>query len=121
MNLAVSPNAQGPMYRQIYEQIAGQILSGALRAGAALPPIRTVAAELRIRIITSKRAWEERGRDGYIESIPGSGCYVRSVQSDQRREKLHRRIEADIAYYRSLGLEKQEVLGLLDALWEEEP
>ena len=76
MRLSVNPNDKTPIYRQLYEQIASQVLSGALQPGEALPPIRAVSRELGVSMITVRSAWDELIRDGYLVSRTGSGCFV---------------------------------------------
>ena len=91
-------NASGkPIYEQIITQIKNQILSGALAEGDALPSIRLLAKELRISVITTKRAYEDLERDGFIETFPGKGSFVARKNLDFLREEQYRRIEALLA------------------------
>ena len=88
MDILIS-NASGvPIYEQIEEQIKSQIMTGSLVAGEALPSMRVLAKELKISIITTKRAYEDLERDGFIESITGKGSFVKAVNSDIVKESM---------------------------------
>jgi GntR family transcriptional regulator len=121
MDIVLSASSGEPLYQQIYEQVRSQIITGRLASGYALPPIRTVAKELRISVITVKKAWEELERGGYIQSQVGRGCFVAplpgqallSKRDDLVRDKLLR----DIAYYQSVGLTRAELIDLIGRLW----
>lgn len=123
MDIMISNAGGTPIYEQIVTQIKNQILSGALLAGDALPSIRTLARELRISVITTKRAYEELERDGFIETVAGKGSFVAAKNTDFLREEALRRIEAalqeaaDLA--RRSGIPVQELRGMLELLLEE--
>jgi len=91
MKLVVSESAEIPIYRQVYEQISGQILRGELPRDFVLPGIRTIAKELRISVITIKRAWEELERDGFIYTLAGKGCFVAPLHAGELTGKRIRR------------------------------
>ncbi len=93
MDIIISNNADSPIYEQIKEQIKLMILNGDLKEGDALPSMRLLAKELRISIITTKRAYEELEREGYIESFTGKGSFVKSMNTDMVRENLVYEIE----------------------------
>ena len=76
MDIILSNSSGKPIYEQIADQVREQILSGALSAGDALPSMRVLAKELRISVITTKRAYEELERDGFLDNVPGKGCFV---------------------------------------------
>ena len=88
MNIIISNISGVPIYEQIEEQIKTQIMSGALSAGELLPSMRVLAKELRISIITTKRAYEDLERGGYISTVQGKGCYVNAVNEDLVRENM---------------------------------
>ena len=88
MNIIISNISGIPIYEQIEEQIKTQIMSGALSAGDLLPSMRVLAKELRISIITTKRAYEDLERDGYISTVQGKGCYVNAVNENLVRENM---------------------------------
>lgn len=93
MNLIIS-NASGlPIYEQIVTQIKGRILSGALEEGEMLPSIRALAKDLRISVITTKRAYDELEREGLICTVAGKGCFVAARNPEWVREGLLREIE----------------------------
>ena len=118
MNIVISNTSEEPLYQQIYEQVCAQIIKGEMPGGFCLPPIRTVAKELRISVITVKRAWEELEREGFICTMAGRGCFVAPLQAkdlEGKRNKLASgKLAEDIAYYKSLGLSKADILELLD-------
>ncbi len=97
MDIIISNASGKPIYEQIITQIKNQILSGALAEGDALPSIRLLAKELRISVITTKRAYEDLERDGFIETFPGKGSFVARKNLDFLREEQYRRIEALLA------------------------
>jgi GntR family transcriptional regulator len=108
MNIVISNTSDKPIYRQIFEQISAQILKGELERDSCLPPIRTVAKELRISVITVKKAWEELEHMGFIYTTVGKGCYVASLCPDEldskRDELVIKKLKKDISYYKTLGL-----------------
>ena len=122
MDIIISNASGQPIYEQIAAQIKDQILSGALTAGDALPSMRVLAKELRISVITTKRAYEELERDGFIETVTGKGSFVAQKNTDFLREESLRRLEAalqdavDIA--RRSGIAPQEVKDTLALLLE---
>ncbi len=93
MDIIISNNAESPIYEQIKEQIKLMILNGDLKEGDALPSMRLLAKELRISIITTKRAYEELEREGYIESFTGKGSFVKAMNTDMVKENLVFEIE----------------------------
>ncbi len=93
MDIIISNSGGQPIYDQISAQIKSKIISGELKEGDALPSIRFLAKELRISVITTKRAYEELERDGFIVSVPGKGSYVAKKNLEFVREEQLRRIE----------------------------
>lgn len=93
MDIIISNSNGQPIYDQISTQIKSKIISGELKEGDALPSMRVLAKELRISVITTKRAYEELERDGFIISITGKGSYVAGMNLDFIREEHLRRIE----------------------------
>lgn len=88
MNIIISNSSGVPIYEQIEEQIKTQIMAGSLSAGDALPSMRMLAKELKISIITTKRAYEDLEREGYISSVQGKGCFVNAMNSDLVKENM---------------------------------
>ena len=88
MDIIISNTSGVPIYEQIEEQIKSQIMTGSLVAGEALPSMRVLAKELKISIITTKRAYEDLERDSFIESVTGKGSFVKAVNSDIVKENM---------------------------------
>ncbi len=122
MNIILTGLGQA-YYEQIKRQLAAQILSGALPAGHKLPSIRALAAQLSVSVITTQRAYNELESAGYIETIPGKGCYV----SKNAKEKLYTmlmeesriRLSEAIEQCRNAGLNDKDIRKLLDQLLKE--
>ena len=118
MKLSVLPNTPVPAYKQLYDQISSQILSGELKSGTALPPIRTVSKELGISVITVRSAWDALIGDGYIEARAGSGCYVAPLTdeaiSKRRIEALKLPLSDLLSTARSLGFTKEELIKIIE-------
>lgn len=93
MNIIISNSSADPIYEQISRQIKAQILDGTLREGEALPSMRALALALHISVITTKRAYEELERDGFIESHTGKGSFVRAQNKEFLREEYLRQTE----------------------------
>lgn len=121
MNIAISNTSDKPIYQQLFEQISAQILKGELENGYSLPPIRQAASELRVSIITVKKAWEELERLGLIYTVTGKGCFVADLSSDEmlhkRNEMLLKQMVIDISYYKSFGLTIEEVFELMKEVY----
>ena len=117
MKLHINTASETPIYRQLTDQLTAAILSGELQGGEALPPIRTVAAELRISVIGVRRAWEELDREGYISSEVGRGSFVCPLSEEERqrrcKEQLHAALAPALVRCRELGLEREALLSLL--------
>ncbi|MCQ2494426.1 MAG: GntR family transcriptional regulator [Lachnospiraceae bacterium] len=88
MDIIISNNSGVPIYEQIEEQIKSQIMTGDLVEGDALPSMRILAKDLKISIITTKRAYEDLERDGFIESVTGKGSFVKGINSDMVKENM---------------------------------
>ena len=93
MDIILRNESDDPIYQQIIDQVKAQIIGGKLTAGDALPSMRTLAAQLRISVITTKRAYEELERAGYIENFLGKGCFVKQQNTDFLREEAVRQAE----------------------------
>ncbi len=96
MNIIISNANSQPIYEQIYAQIKALIISGALQEGDLLPSIRSLAKDLRISVITTKRAYDELEKDGYIYSVAGKGSYVAKKNTELLKEAHLKEIEAHI-------------------------
>ena len=120
MDIVIRNTGEVPIYDQITRQVKGLILKGELREGEALPSMRLLAKELRISVITTKRAYEELERDGFLENVPGKGCFVAPQNRELLREAQLRKVEeklfqaVDEARKGGFPLEElQEMLNLL--------
>ena len=96
VDIIISNSSGKPIYEQIADQVKEQIMAGALAAGGALPSMRLLAKELRISVITTKRAYEELERDGFLENVPGKGCFVAPQNRELLREAQLRRVEEEL-------------------------
>ncbi len=123
MEIYIDNKSGAPIYDQIYTQIKNQILSGALQEDQALPSIRNLAKDLRISVITTKRAYDELERDGFIYTLPAKGCFVAPKNLELVREEHLRQIEdymhkiAQLAAVCSLS--KEELMEMLQISLEE--
>lgn len=97
MDIILSNSSDEPIYAQIVSQIKAQIMNGTLAAGEALPSMRVLAQQLRISVITTKRAYEDLEREGYIENFAGKGCFVKRQNTDFLREETVRRVEEQLS------------------------
>ena len=97
MDILLSNSSGKPIYQQIADQVKEQVCSGTLTSGEALPSMRLLAKELRISVITTKRAYEELERDGFLENVPGKGCFVAHQNRELLREAQLRRAEEFLA------------------------
>ena len=117
MQLYIDNRSGAPIYDQIYSQIKDAILSGQVTEGEALPSIRALAKDLRISVITTKRAYDELENEGFIYTLPGKGCFVAERSTELLREENLRKIERHMQEIRRLAnacrLTEQE----LDDMW----
>lgn len=97
MDIIISNSSGVPIYEQITRQMKGLILRGELREGEALPSMRLLAKDLRISVITTKRAYEELEREGFITTVPGKGCFVAPRNLELVREDTLRRMEEHLS------------------------
>ncbi len=124
MDIIISNSSGKPLYEQIASQIKNMIIGGQLREGDTLPSMRLLARELRISVITTKRAYEELERDGFIETAVGRGSFVAGKNHELIREEQLRLVQeklqqaVDIAFSSAISLE--ELTQLLTLLYGEE-
>ncbi len=103
MNIIITNSGDTPIYEQLYNQIKNHIISDSLKAGDGIPSIRNLAKDLRISVVTTKKAYDELERDGFINTVPGKGSFVAAKNTELLRETRLREIEkhmqdiADIA------------------------
>ena len=124
MDIILSNTSGKPIYEQISNQVKEQIMSGALAAGDALPSMRLLAKELRISVITTKRAYEELERDGFLENVPGKGCFVAPQNRELLREAQLRKVEEKLSQAveeaRKGAFPLEELHEMLDLLYKGE-
>ena len=124
MNILIDNKSGDPIYDQIYSQIKCQIISGALREDDMLPSIRGLAKDLRISFITTKRAYEELEKDGFIYTLPGKGCYVAPKNVELLREenlkKIEEYIDEIVRLAASCNLSKKDIIEMVNFSLEEQ-
>ena len=124
MNIQIDNKSGTPIYDQIYSQIKSQIISGALKPDEMLPSIRGLAKDLRISFITTKRAYEELEKEGFIYTLPAKGCYVAPKNVELLREenlkKIEEHIDEIVRLAASCNLSKQEILEMVHFSLEEQ-
>lgn len=124
MEILLSNSSSAPIYEQIAAQIRDQIVAGSLEQGAALPSIRALAKDLRISVITTKRAYDELEAEGFVYTVAGKGCFVAEQNTELIRESRLREIEghlqsaADLA--RSCRVTNGELVSMLQIILEGE-
>lgn len=124
VNILIDNKSGTPIYDQIYSQIKSQIISGALKQDELLPSIRGLAKDLRISFITTKRAYEELEREGFIYTLPAKGCYVAPKNIELLREenlkKIEEYIDEIVKLAVSCNLSKQEIIEMVNFSLEEQ-
>jgi GntR family transcriptional regulator len=124
LNINISNSSGDPIYEQITSQIKNAIMSGELSEGDALPSMRLLAKELRISVITTKRAYEELENDGFIVSIMGKGSFVATKNLSFMREEHLRKVEAllsqAVVTSKICGLELDELIDMLTIFYKGE-
>lgn len=122
MTVLIDNKSSLPIYDQIYSQIKAQIISGELQEHEALPSIRNLAKDLRISVITTTRAYDELERDGFIDRVPGKGCYVAEQNLELVREAHLKQIEDHMGEIVSLAqgcsLTEEEAVRMLRLMWK---
>lgn len=117
MQLYIDNRSGAPIYDQIYSQIKDSILSGQVTEGEALPSIRALAKDLRISVITTKRAYDELESEGFIYTLPGKGCFVAERSTELLREENLKKIEGHMQEVRRLASACRLTENELDEMW----
>ena len=121
MDIIISNSSGQPIYEQICRQMKGAVASGKLKPGEPLPSIRNLARDLRISVITTKRAYEELEKEGMVYSVPGKGFYVDNPDRDFLEEKRVRGVEEELAQAvkkcKEAGISKEEVKEMVEIFW----
>ncbi len=122
MDIVLSQNSDKPIYTQIYEQIAAQIMNGKISAGERLPPIRSVAVTLRISVIPVKQAWEQLEREGFISTAVGRGTFVNELAhheiSSRRISAAEQLISNSVVACRKMGLSVEEIIEIVQKSYQ---
>ena len=123
MDIIISNSTGEPIYTQITNQIKNMIMNGELKEGDALPSMRNLAAQLRISVITTKRAYEDLERDGFIESYTGKGSFVKAQNTELLREENLRQIESMLISAtekaKKSNISLEELKEMLELIYEE--
>lgn len=124
MHIIVSNSSRDPIYEQIAQQIRTHIVNGSLEPGELLPSIRTLARELQVSVITTKRAYDDLEQEGFIDSVAGKGSFVSAQNSEFLKERQVRAIEEllgkAITMARRFGLDKEIINQMVELLFEHE-
>jgi GntR family transcriptional regulator len=122
MKIIIKNSSPDPIYKQISDQLRGLIITGELKSGEALPSIRNLARDLRISVITTKRSYEDLEREGFLETVGGKGTFVapqnREFIKEQKLKIIEAKLSEAVDEARMLGLKKNELKEMLDALYE---
>ena len=123
MDILISNSSPVALYEQIENQIKSQILNGTLHPGDPLPSIRALAKELKVSIITSKRAYEELEREGFIQTVVGKGTFVSGANSERLKEaamaEMESKLEEIIISAKSMGLTLDECIEIFKSIYVE--
>ena len=123
MNIVISNSGEIPIYEQIASQIKSAVIAGEVKPGEPLPSLRFLAKELRVSVISTKRAYEELEREGYITSVPGKGSFAAEINRELLREEQYKRLEEHlneaVDAARMAGISLGEMKELLETLYEE--
>jgi len=123
LNILIDNKSGAPIYDQIYSQIKAQIVNGAVREDEALPSIRNLAKDLRVSVITTKRAYDELEREGFIYTVAGKGCFVAPKNLELLREENLKAIEGHLEEAARLAascdIGKEELIDMLRLFMEE--
>jgi GntR family transcriptional regulator len=124
MKIIIANSSPDPIYEQITKQVKAQIISGELIEGEPLPSIRKLAKELHISVITTKRAYEDLEREGYIDTVTGKGSFVAMQNKEFLREKkmkiLEEKLMDALSEAKMLGINIEELKEMLELLYQEE-
>ena len=122
MNIVISNSGEIPIYEQIASQIKSAVIAGEVKPGEPLPSLRFLAKELRVSVISTKRAYDELEREGYITSVPGKGSFAAEINRELLREEQYKRLEEHlneaVDAARTAGISLGEMKELLETLYE---
>lgn len=124
LNILISNSSPIPLYEQIESQIKNQILNSILKPGDMLPSIRMLAKELKVSIITTKRAYEELEKEGFLKTATGKGTYVSTANKERLREvalyEIESKLEEVIKSAKIIGLSLEEAMEIFKSIYDDE-
>ena len=124
MDIIISNSSEIPIYEQIKEQIKSKIISNELKEGEMLPSIRSLAKDLRCSVITTKNAYQELEKEGYVKKIPSKGIYVSKINLEIAKEeqlnKIQNLLDNVVFISKQNNITKKEIKNILDILYEED-
>jgi len=124
MNIVIATQSKEPLFKQIKEQIKQHIYSDVLTEGDALPSIRVLAKDLKVSVITTKRAYEDLEKEGYVLSSVGKGTFIAGQQPHVLKEwqvrEIENELEKTVQAGKRVGLTKSEMIELLEIYYEED-
>ena len=124
MKILISNTSTRPLYEQIKDQLKDAILQGELAEGDALPSIRAFASDLKVRVLTIRRVYDDLEQEGFVTSQVGKGTFVSQgnveLLRDARRRRVEEKMAAMIADAKTLGITKEELSAMMDILYEED-
>ena len=122
MKILISNSSKLPIYEQIVNSIKEAIVQGELAPNEKLPSIRSLAKDLNISVITTKRAYEELENQGFIETVGGKGCYVsffnKELVYEEKLKEIEEKLQEVLAIARSIKLDKSEIQRMTDLFYE---
>lgn len=122
MKILISNSSKLPIYEQIVKAIKEAIISGSLEPNEKLPSIRSLAKDLNISVITTKRAYEELENQGFIETVGGKGCYVsyfnKELVYEEKLKEIEEKLEDILNIARSIKVSKDDIKSMIDLLYE---
>ncbi|MEE1071625.1 MAG: GntR family transcriptional regulator [Cellulosilyticum sp.] len=123
MDIFITADSAIPLYEQITSQIKEQVLQGSIAQGSLLPSIRMMAKELKVSIITVKRAYEELEAEGFVETVPGKGTYISLANKERLRElqmsQIEEQLEQTIKAAKSIQMSLEEIQERVQIIYEE--
>lgn len=123
MDIIISNSSPVALYEQIQNQIKAQILNGDLNPGSPLPSIRALAKELKVSIITTKRAYEELEKEGFLQTVPGKGTFVGMQNTERLKEaamyEIESKLEEIIKQAKAVGITLEEGIEIFTSIYEE--
>jgi len=122
IKILISHTSTQPIYEQIKNQIKKQIIEGSLKAGEALPSIRVLAKELNVSVITTKRAYEELEKEGFIITVPARGTFVAEIDREKivgtKMKEVEEELEKVVLKAKELGIELNKLIDMVDKLYK---